>query len=879
MNRTHRIIWSASRNAFIVTSEGAKAKGKLSSTRKAIVVAVLSALGSLAAMPALANTSCPGGGLPISIGGAETSTCNLNTGDSLTVTNSGSINVSTHDGVVVVSSTVDSLTNNGSIFGGGIAGITLGSSTVGSITNNTGGSISGGSYGIYVGGNNSTVGSITNSGSISGSTYVGIFLNSGSTISGSITNNRGGSISGGSTGINLGNGSTIYGGISNNGTISGGRSAGIALYYSTVTGSITNSGLITANGAFNNSSRGAGILLSSSSSVGGIINNTGGTISGVLTGIALKNSSSVTGSITNSGTISGGSYAIYASANSTLANLDLTGNNTAHLIGDVLAQNTDVTVKAGATFGNTNAFEVKSFTVESGATFNMGAGPNTSGMMDGITVSNGFTNAGTVAIADATTATITGDYTQSGKLSIGASSSSSYGKLLVTGAVTLSSGASFDVNVANINTLAKGDTLSGVLSSSTSLTNNAGTLTVTDNSALFNFTAAVNGNGNAVDLTTVAGTSVLGSVTSTGFNAGAGAAAVLDGFVNGGATGTGMDNVVTALGQLSSAQAVSDAVAQTLPLFTAGMNQVALNALHGTNLVIQARQDSNRGQSSGDAFLGDRQFWLKPVGSWASQGNHNGVAGYDASTYGLVGGTDGEINDSSRIGVAFSYMHSNVDGISTSSGNNAAIDAYQGIVYGSHNLALPDTHIDWQADLGTNKNKGYRAISFMNSVAQSDYDSLTAHAGVGIGRSYTLNDKTTITPGLHADYTWLRSDGYTEAGAGPLNLNVNSQSTDELIVLAEGRLSHAVTDKATLSANLGVGYNVLNNGSSVTASYVGGGAAFSTPGLDVSPWLARGGLGLAFNISESTEITARYDVEYRQDYVNQTASVKAKWAF
>lgn len=316
--------------------------------------------------------------------------------------------------------------------------------------------------------------------------------------------------------------------------------------------------------------------------------------------------------------------------------------------------------------------------------------------------------------------------------------------------------------------------MSGVLTAGT-LTNNAGKLTVTDNSNLFNFTAAVN--GYQVDITTVAAGGVVSDLTKQGITVGLGAARVLDTFVQGGTTGTDMDNVVTALGQLTTVKEDSDAVAQTLPLFTAGMNQVASNTLHGTNRVIQARQEGNHGASSGDDFLGDKHIWLKPVGSWTHQNDRNGVAGYSADTYGLIGGADGEIDDNTRIGVALSYMHSNVDGKSTSSGNSAGINAYQVIVYGSHSLAaIADTEVSWQADVGTNKNKGRRAITFggLNRVASADYDSTTAHIGAGIARHFAVNDKTTITPAIRADYTWIRDQSYSETGAGALNLNVDA---------------------------------------------------------------------------------------------------------
>src|SRR5450830_79097 len=231
MNRSHRIIWNETRKAFVVASEGAKAKGKPSSTRKAVTVAVLGALGALAGMPALAASSCQGGGSLVTISGAETSTCQLNAGDSLTITNTGSIN-STSNGVQVqFVAGVGSISNSGMVSGN--VGFGIIGSSVGNIGNS--GTISGaGNYGVFL--NLSTVsGGISNSGTISGVDR-GIGFN-GSTVIGNITNAAGAIISGGGTGFFLNN--------TNNtgGTISGGTD-GIQLNHATVSGGITNSGTI-----------------------------------------------------------------------------------------------------------------------------------------------------------------------------------------------------------------------------------------------------------------------------------------------------------------------------------------------------------------------------------------------------------------------------------------------------------------------------------------------------------------------------------------------------------------------------------------------------------------------------------------------------------
>lgn len=111
-----------------------------------------------------------------------------------------------------------------------------------------------------------------------------------------------------------------------------------------------------------------------------------------------------------------------------------------------------------------------------------------------------------------------------------------------------------------------------------------------------------------------------------------------------------------------------------------------------------------------------------------------------------------------------------------------------------------------QADIGLNKNKTSRAINFggLNLLASGNYDGWAGHVGAGISRHYDISAKTSITPGLRADYTRLHDQGYTETGAPGLNLSISGSNTDELILMVDARIAHAMMGKTTLTANLGV---------------------------------------------------------------------------
>ncbi len=374
---------------------------------------------------------------------------------------------------------------------------------------------------------------------------------------------------------------------------------------------------------------------------------------------------------------------------------------------------------------------------------------------------------------------------------------------------------------------------------------------------------------------------MVSSVGNAHNNPGLGAARVFDTLIGqGSGAPSAMAPVITALGTLSTEQQVSDAVKQTLPLLTGGVSAVNTAAMHATNRVIQSRQEANRGLSSGDEFVSDRQLWFKPVGSWARQGDRDGVSGYSANTYGMLVGADGVVSEKVRVGGAFSYMHSRIDGNSTVAAQSASVDGYRLIGYGSYSLDAR-TDVSVQADVGTGHNEGQRNIAFggLNGRASSSYDSWNTHLGIGLGRIFGLTPKTSLTPSLRADYTFIQDAAYTETGANALSLAVGKNSARELILSTDLRLNQALTEQAMFTANLGVGYDALGGQSSITAAYVGGGAQFVTPGMPPARWLMRGGLGLVVMNTRAMEFSVRYDAEVREHFTNQTASVKLRMPF
>ncbi|OEU72579.1 MAG: hypothetical protein BA869_01280 [Desulfuromonadales bacterium C00003107] len=912
MNKVFRVIWSKSRDCYVVASELASTRGGAAVVSKALVVA-LAAL-CLSTSPASADFTVNGAAQAgATYSNAATIEDVIVTTASTSLSNSGTISADTGDGNAVVVGTqeialridadlttltntgdivvdsttvysnplvgvvhingvaVDTLTNSGNIdstggvVGGAIDGLSMEDATVGTLDNQVGGIIRGGDDGIRIFGN-STVTSLNNAGLIEGLYDEGLQVEGTSTIS-SLTNS--GTIRGEATGVLA----VAGGSIDTINNTAGGiiEAEGTGIYYTdNFAGTLTNAGTIRAD----DSDTVYGIYLDDDLS-GTITNTDPGTITASYSsstlvkayGIYVSGDVTAAGLITNSGTIN--------------AEAITTDDDTAeaygiYVSGDVAGSiDNSGTITATAETGS-DAYSLY-VSGGSGTVDNLAGGLLSGDLYVGGTAA--VNNSGTIAIPAGVSGRIDGDYTQTatGTLRTAVEDDSTYGQLDVGGTATLPSNAKIDVDVVGSPSLTLDAVLTDVISAGT--LDSDGTFAVTDNSSLFNFSASVD--GDTVDLTIEEGTSILDSTIAAGNKPAAGAATTLDMIKDDPILSSSPEwaPVITALGQLSTDQEVSDAVSQTLPLLTASANAAILNVSHTINDIVQARQDANLGLSSGDDFYADKQVWAKPFGSWADQDDRKGVSGFDADSYGIIIGADGEIGSVDRIGAAFAYSRSDVDSNSSVAPNSADIDSYQLAVYGSHTLD-ERTEINYQADVAFHQTDGRRTISFMDQVAKSDYDSWSVHLGADIDRTFSLGEKTDITPSVSINYTRLESESYSESGADALNLKVDRDNTDELILAVDGKLTRDLSDRITLEANLGVGYDILNEDSSITSAFAGApAAAFVTDGLDPSPWLMRAGVGLVAQASDTFELSARYDIEARDDFDNQAVSLKLRRSF
>lgn len=532
----------------------------------------------------------------------------------------------------------------------------------------------------------------------------------------------------------------------------------------------------------------------------------------------------------------------------------------------------DIDIQANGAFFDTNGYNVGMQTpgilIGTGGLTKLGAGTLT---IAGNNSWSGDTSviAGTLAVDS---------YTQSGSqvLALGVAGSANYGKLSVSGTATFNN-SNLVVDVIGSPTLANGASLTGVITAGTL---NATNFIVTDNSALFDFTAYIN--SNSVDLgvsTSSVGTTVYSSVLNNQLYPALGAAGVLDTQIQGTPTGD-MANVITAFGLLSDERSVARAAAQTLPL-NASAN-VTLGVLDSFNSIFAGRIAPAQVGISTDGTATSRHVWITPLGSRAVQNDTTGNAsGYGANTWGLAAGVEGDFGGT-QVGLAYALANTQLDGNShlSGAGTSAGINSNVLAAYGSHEL--DDFTLGFQVDAGWIKTDSERGLSFggLNRTARGSFDSLSLHVGGSLSKAIVLDEASVFIPTIRTDYTRLGSQGYIERDAGALSLAVEANTVEALSLGVDGRFVHDLTSNVQLDAVLGVSYEVINDNGALTASYVGApGQSFVAAGIEHSPWLAKSGLGLTYSLNGGADASIRYDVSGRNDYLSQSVSLKAVGKF
>ena len=338
---------------------------------------------------------------------------------------------------------------------------------------------------------------------------------------------------------------------------------------------------------------------------------------------------------------------------------------------------------------------------------------------------------------------------------------------------------------------------------------------------------------------------------------------------------------------LTVAEDIEHAGQQLRPEANNASTQAAMAAANQVSSVIGAHQEAVRTASNGNSGVSTGEtaqgagFWMQGFGFKGEQKERGGVDGYTADTGGFVLGGDKTIgNGDVRVGAAFAYASTGINGEGVTTANRTDIDSYQGTVYGSYDAGA--WYVDAALGYGQHQydTKRYVALAGASITGKHDANQYLAKVGVGYPLAF---GRATFTPLASLAYVNLDQDGYTETDptASGAALTVGSTKTDSLrsglgakvsVPLSTGKLNTALEARAVWN------HEFADTQQDIASSFVGG-TSFTTNGVAQARDSANLGLGVSLNSANGQTLSVNYDAEVKSDYVSHTAAVKFRYDF
>lgn len=311
---------------------------------------------------------------------------------------------------------------------------------------------------------------------------------------------------------------------------------------------------------------------------------------------------------------------------------------------------------------------------------------------------------------------------------------------------------------------------------------------------------------------------------------------------------------------------------QLAPDVNRGATQAATTGQSLISNVTSGRTSDLRGASSGDV-LKETGVWAQALYSEASQDMRDEVVGYNAYSRGLSIGADGKLNDQFTLGVAYSYLRSDVN---SKNGNTTEVDTNAFTLYGSFEQG--NYFVDASLTYGFNDNESKRHIA--GTTAKGDYDSDLFGVNVVGGYTYHINPQFLIEPRLAARYSLVDIDGYSEKGSSAA-LKVDSQRYEVAELGAGLRVAGSYPlGQGTFEpqAKLMAYHDFAADEASSTSTFVLGDTPFVTSGADAVRNSYEAGVGADYKLGAVT-LGVSYDYVGKTDFDADTFTAKVRYDF
>ena len=295
-------------------------------------------------------------------------------------------------------------------------------------------------------------------------------------------------------------------------------------------------------------------------------------------------------------------------------------------------------------------------------------------------------------------------------------------------------------------------------------------------------------------------------------------------------------------------------------------------------------QTADSGAATSDAGTmvspdGKTAVGLAIGGVFGSEDGDASLAGFDYSGWQAGLSADHRIDETFSIGAGVGYGRADAD-LDNDLGDveasswlvNLHAAARSGRVFG---LAAIGASIDNYGDIDRATGNALLPTASGDSDGHSLF--LSAMGGVDV----PLSGEWTLTPQAGIDWVHSRIDGYTETGAGPLNLTVDDQTLNSVRGKALLRLAGEFADGESLFRpyiDLGVDHEFSGDTGDINARLASGATlnGNSSSGDDTRLLV---GFGVDMKVDDALFAGLAYDGKLGSDSRNHAVTARVKWTF
>ena len=293
-------------------------------------------------------------------------------------------------------------------------------------------------------------------------------------------------------------------------------------------------------------------------------------------------------------------------------------------------------------------------------------------------------------------------------------------------------------------------------------------------------------------------------------------------------------------------------------------------------------QDATLGEE--DAVFENRPFslWVEGVAGQGDIDTDNNGAGSETETVGITAGAEWVTEDGRTVaGVFVGSIETDieVDGLS----DEGDIDSFLVGVYGSTPLGYGSS-INGSLSVGTLDFDSSRVTSL--GVASSSSDGLVINGSIEVLGSIQLSRRAVLSPFAGLEASFVDRDGFTESGAGVLNLTVDSENDEYLTGLLGVQWvgSYDLNDDLRLkpAGRVALAAQFLDDSASTTSSFTAlPGTSFTSTGAERGEVSVRVGASIELGprLSNRWGVFARYTGDFSDSAQDNIGQFGVRFAF